>query len=213
METATVTAEILARRPELEGTVPDFVRLCEGMKAVFEAGGKLLVAGNGGSAADAQHIVAELMKSFERRRPLPDPTAGSLENLPHGKMLARHLEAGLPAISLGMNHSLTSAIGNDFEEPHLEYAQELLVLGSEGDALLAISTSGRARNILYAMVAAQAKGLFVVALTGPTPGEMGELADLTVSVPAQRTTEVQELHEVIYHGMCRALEHHFFGSV
>ena len=213
MESATVTAEMLARHPVLEGMIPDFARLCERMTAVFEGGGKLLVAGNGGSAADAQHIVAELMKSFETGRPLSDHLGSLLENLPHGKTLAQHLEAGLPAVALGMNHSLTSAIGNDFEEPHLEYAQELMVLGNEGDALLGISTSGRARNVLYAIIAAKAKGLFVAALTGPTPGEMGELADLTISVPAQRTTEVQELHEVIYHGMCRALEQHFFGSV
>jgi len=212
METATVTAEILARHPVLEGSIPEFERLCERMAFLFEAGGKLLVAGNGGSAADAQHIAAELMKSFEIKRPRSSPSELELENLPFGSTLAKHLEPGLPAIALGLNHSLTSAIGNDFEEPHLEYAQELMVLGNEGDALLGISTSGRARNVLYAMVAAKAKGLFVAALTGPTPGEMGELADLTISVPAQRTTEVQELHEVIYHGMCRALEQHFFGS-
>jgi D-sedoheptulose 7-phosphate isomerase len=212
MESATITAEMLARHPVLEGTVSDFARLCERMTAVFKGGGKLLVAGNGGSAADAQHIVAELMKSFEIGRPLSDHIGSLLENLPHGKSLAQHLEAGLPAVALGMNHSLTSAIGNDFEEPHLEYAQELMVLGNEGDALLGVSTSGRARNVLYAIVAAKAKGLFVAALTGPTPGEMGELADLTISVPGERTTEIQELHEVIYHGMCRALEHHFFGS-
>ena len=212
METSTVTSEILARHPALEGTIPDLVRLCERMTAIFEAGGKLLVAGNGGSAADAQHIVAELMKSFEAKRPLSGHTAGLLGNLPHGKKLAKNLEAGLPAIALGMNHSLTSAIGNDFEEPHLQYAQELLALGAESDALLGISTSGRARNVLYAMITAKAKGLFIAALTGPNSGEMGEVADLTITVPAQRTTEVQELHEVIYHGMCRALEHHFFGS-
>jgi D-sedoheptulose 7-phosphate isomerase len=203
---------MLARHPVLEGTIPDFARLCEEMTGVFEGGGKLLVAGNGGSVADAQHIVAELMKSFEIGRPYLGQIGSLLETLPHGKTLAQHLEAGLPAVALGMNHSLTSAIGNDFEEPHLEYAQELMVLGNEGDALLGISTSGRARNVLYAIVAAKAKGLFVAALTGPAPGEMGELADLAISVPAQRTAEVQELHEVIYHGMCRALEQHFFGS-
>ena len=212
METATVTAEILARHPVLEETIPDFEELCGKLASVFEAGGKLLVAGNGGSAADAQHIVAELMKSFEMKRPRSVESKLELEHLPHGGTLAEHLEPGMPAVALGLNHSLTSAIGNDFEEPHLEYAQELLVLANAGDAMLAISTSGRAKNVLYAMVTARAKGLFVAALTGADPGEMADLADLTLNVPATQTTEVQELHEVIYHGLCRALEQHFFAS-
>ena len=212
METATVAAEILDRHPVLEETMPEFERLCEKIASVFEAGGKLLVAGNGGSAADAQHIVAELVKSFEMKRRQSGWSQFGLEDLRHGSMLARHLEPGLPAVALGLNHSLTSAIGNDFEEPNLEYAQELSVLANEGDALLAISTSGRAKNILYTMVVARAKGLVVIALTGADPGEMAELADLTLSVPATRTAEVQELHEVIYHGLCRALEQHFFTS-
>jgi D-sedoheptulose 7-phosphate isomerase len=182
------------------------------MASIFEAGGKLLVAGNGGSAADAQHIVAELMKSFEMKRPQSGRSELQLENLPHGSTLAKHLEPGLPAVALGLNHSLTSAIGNDFETPHLEYAQELSVLGTAGDALLAISTSGRAKNVLYTIVTARAKGIFVVALTGADPGEMAQLADLTLSVPATRTAEVQELQEVIYHGLCRALEQYFFAA-
>jgi D-sedoheptulose 7-phosphate isomerase len=211
MDTADVVAEMLERHANLEGTVPAFQSLCERLAAVFEAGGKLLVAGNGGSAADAQHIVAELMKSFERKRPLANRDRALFEQLPYGDALADNLEAGLPAMTVGMNHSLTSAIGNDFQEPHLEYAQELSVLGNEGDALLGISTSGRARNVLYAMIAAKAKGLFVAVLTGEDSGEMGEIADLAVTVPSQQTTEVQELHEVVYHSLCRALEHHFFG--
>ena len=213
LKTATVAAESLERHPVLEEAIPEFERLCGKMAAIFEASGKLLVAGNGGSAADAQHIVAELMKSFEMKRTRSDLSELQLENLPYGSTLAKHLEPGLPAIALGLNHSLTSAIGNDFEEPQLEYAQELSVLANAGDALLAISTSGRAKNVLYTMVAARAKGLFVVALTGADAGEMAELADLTLSVPAPLTAEVQELHEVIYHGLCRVLEQHFFASV
>ena len=212
MEITTVTTEILDRHPVLEATIAEFERLCEKTASIFEAGGKLLVAGNGGSAADAQHIVAELMKSFEMKRTRSDLSELQLEHLPHGSTLAKHLDPGLPAVALGLNHSLTSAIGNDFGEPHLEYAQELSVLANAHDALLAISTSGRAKNILYAMVVARAQGLFVAALTGEDPDEMADLADLTLSVPATRTAEVQELHEVIYHGLCRALEQHFFGT-
>jgi D-sedoheptulose 7-phosphate isomerase len=152
------------------------------------------------------------MKSFEMKRQRSGRFENRLDDLPHGGTIAKHLEPGLPAVALGLNHSLTSAIGNDFAEPQLEYAQELSVLGNAGDALLAISTSGRAKNVLYTMVVARAKGLFVAALTGADPGEMAELADLTLMMPATRTTEVQELHEVIYHGLCRALERHFFGS-
>jgi D-sedoheptulose 7-phosphate isomerase len=198
METATVTAEILARHPLLEGKGSEFERLCEMIASVFDSGGKLFVAGNG-------------MKSFEIKRSRSGRSELDLGNLPYGSTLAQHLEPGIPAVSLGLNHSLTSAIGNDFEEPHLEYAQELSVLADAGDALLAISTSGRAKNVIYTMVVARAKGLFVAALTGADPGEMGDLADLTLSVPATRTTEIQELHEVIYHGLCRVLEQHFFS--
>ncbi|MEJ2582349.1 MAG: SIS domain-containing protein [Acidobacteriota bacterium] len=212
METGTVTAEILERNPVLGVTITEFERLCEKLASIFEAGGKLLVAGNGGSAADAQHIVAELMKSFEVERPRSRRLELELKDLPHGDTLAEHLDPGLPAIALGLNHSLTSAIGNDFEEAHLEYAQELSVLANAGDATLAISTSGRAKNVLYTMATARAKGLFVAALTGEDPGEMADLAHLTLSVPATRTAEVQEMHEVIYHGLCRVLEQHFFGS-
>jgi D-sedoheptulose 7-phosphate isomerase len=212
MDIATVTAEILDRHPVLEETILEFEQLCRKMASIFEAGGKLLVGGNGGSAADAQHIVAELMKSFEVKRPRSGRFEFELEDTPHGNTLAKHLEPGLPAIALGLNHSLTSAIGNDFEASHLEYAQELSVLANPGDALFAISTSGRAKNILYTMVTARAKGLFVVALTGADAGEMAEIADLTISVAATRTAEVQELHEVIYHGLCRVLEQHFFAA-
>jgi D-sedoheptulose 7-phosphate isomerase len=157
METATVTAEILARHPLLEGKGSEFERLCEMIASVFDSGGKLFVAGNGGSAADAQHIVAELMKSFEIKRSRSGRSELDLGNLPYGSTLAQHLEPGIPAVSLGLNHSLTSAIGNDFEEPHLEYAQELSVLADAGDALLAISTSGRAKNVIYTMVVARAR--------------------------------------------------------
>jgi D-sedoheptulose 7-phosphate isomerase len=212
MDSSYVANQLLERYPDLEETIPALLELCEKLAEVFRSGGTLFIAGNGGSAADAQHIAGELMKSFERTRPLSGELRARLEGVPEGRLLADNLEAGLPAIALGLNHSLTSAVGNDFREPHLEYAQEVSVLGARGDALLAISTSGRAANVRNAMIVARARGMFVAALTGSDPHDMEEIADLVVPVPGQGTAEVQERHEPLYHAMCRLLERQVFGD-
>lgn len=212
MHTTEVVSQMLEIQPDLTETVPDLLHLCEKLAEVFRAGGTLFVAGNGGSAADAQHIAGELMKSFERERPLAEPLRARLAELPHGQLLADNLESGLPTIALGLNHSLTSAVTNDFRAPHLEYAQELSVLGRPGDALLAISTSGHATNVRNAAVAARGRGLFVAVLTGSEPHELGEIADLVLTVPTRITAAVQERHELLYHAMCRILEDRCFGG-
>lgn len=206
MDSTGVVQQLLERQPDLGETIPTLLSLCDRLEDIFRGGGVLFVAGNGGSAADAQHIAAELMKSFERRRPVGLELRARLEGLPHGQILADNLEAGMPTITLGLNHSLTSAIGNDAEVPHLEYAQEVCVLGRASDALLAISTSGRAINVRNAVVTAKAIGMFVAVLSGADPHEMAEIADLTINVPARRTAEIQELHELLFHAMCRILE-------
>jgi D-sedoheptulose 7-phosphate isomerase len=127
-------------------------------------------------------------------------------------VLADNLEQGLRTIALGLNHSLTSAVGNDFRAPHLEYAQEVSVLGKPGDALLAISTSGRATNVRNAAIAAKAQGLFVAVLTGSQPSELGEIADLVLKVPASRTAAIQERHELLYHAITLILEGRLFSE-
>lgn len=202
--------EMVAKYPALGKTSPALLTFCEKMITLFKRGGRLFIAGNGGSAADAQHIVAELMKSFERKRPLSDKEKALFNGLPDGNKLACHLENGFPAIALGLNHSLTSAIWNDFRESHLEFAQELWVLAKKGDALLGISTSGTAKNVFYAMLTARAKGLYAVSFTGNKPNRLKEIADLALLVPSNWTAEVQQMQAIVYHTFCRILEKHFF---
>lgn len=211
MNTDLILSQLTGKSPELEGIVPTVNELGRRMIAIFDGGRKLFVAGNGGSAADAQHIVGELMKkSFVRKRQLSEGDRASFDNLPHGGLVAANLEAGLPAIALRCNQSLTSAILYDFSECHLEFAQELWVLADRKDAFIGISTSGRALNVLYAMATARAKGLYTVAFTGREPSPIGEIAETAVCVPAAEVSEIQQLHQLIYHALCKILEFHFF---
>lgn len=205
IEAFKIIEEMLDKHPALKVTQMDLLDLSNKLISIFDGGGRLFVAGNGGSAADAQHIVAEIMKSFERKQPLSVEDKALFSKLPYGKILAENLERGFPAIALGLNHSLTSAIWNDFREAYMEYAQELWILANEADAFLGISTSGNARNVLYAMVTAKAKGLFVAGLTGNDGGKMKEMADLVICVPASLTREIQEMHRIIYHALCRII--------
>ena len=199
------------KHPDLRPVIPAITELGQRLNTVFDCGGRLFVAGNGGSAADAQHIVGELMKSYQRERQLSEEEQALFNGLPEGNMLAENLETGLPALVLGLNHSLTSAIANDFTERHLEFAQELWILGEERDAFLGISTSGRARNILYAMITAKTKGMYVAALTGSRPSPISDIADLAIRAPSRETAEIQQMHEVIYHCLCGMLEEHFLA--
>jgi D-sedoheptulose 7-phosphate isomerase len=179
----------------------------------FEAGGKLLVCGNGGSAADAEHIVGELMKGFVRARPIGPDLRVKLEAVDPvmGRRLAASLQSALPAIALTGHPSLSSAFANDVD-PALVFAQQVLGYGLAGDVLLAISTSGRAVNVLHAAVAARALGLKVIALTGEGGGELAALCDLCLRVPERETWKAQELHQALYHAICLAVEAAFFAE-
>ena len=203
---------LFARCPDLRSCDRDLRRAHQALVRGYRRGGKLLVAGNGGSFADALHICGELMKSFERRRPLPKPLAAALRRQPDGALLARELEAGLPAIALGASGSLATAVINDKPEPRLFFAQECLALGRRGDVFLGISTSGNARNVLLAMGAARAAGLTVIALTGTPGGRMAERAAIAIRAPGRSTAEVQEAHVRLYHALCAALEAEFFPA-
>lgn len=176
----------------------------------FRTGGKLLICGNGGSAADAGHIAGELMKSFLLPRPLGEEERGALSHFGgDGEYLAAALQGGLPVVSLAAHSALMTAVANDTAADAI-FAQQTWVLGRPGDALLAISTSGSSRNCVLAAIAARARGMSVLALTGDGGGRLADLADVTVAVPARETFRVQEYHLPVYHALCAAVEADFF---
>lgn len=194
------------KNPNLNCAVEDLVRAYRAINHCFEKGRTLYLCGNGGSFADAFHISAELMKSFKRKRPIPIYKRKRFEGLPHGKLLSEGLDEGLRAVVLGANHSLSSAVENDNPTRNMAFAQELYALAQQGDILLGISTSGNAENVFYASVTAKALGLTVIALTGEKGGRIGETSDIAIKAPATETSQVQQMHTIIYHTLCEMLE-------
>jgi len=182
------------------------------MEQSFETGGKLLIGGNGGSAADAEHIVGELMKGFIKKRPLPDTLISKMRTYDsiRGPKLGASLQCALPAIAITGHTGLTTAFSNDVD-PKMAFAQQVLGYGKAGDVLLAISTSGNAENLMYAAVTAKAIGARVVALTGKDGGKLARISDVSIIAPEKETYEIQELHLPIYHALCLQLEDHFFS--
>ena len=183
----------------------------------YRAGGKLLLCGNGGSAADCDHIAGELLKGFLSHRPLSEEDCLALaESLPDGEadpdlyLLAGQLQGGLPAVSLPAQTAALTAVCND-TDPALIFAQLTWALGQAGDTLVCLSTSGNSRNVVLAAKAAKTKGLRVLALTGENDSKLSELSDVTVQVPAHDTYRVQEYHLPVYHYLCAAVEEAFFG--
>jgi D-sedoheptulose 7-phosphate isomerase len=203
--------ELVARYPALGACRPGVEAAFALIARSFEAGGKLLTCGNGGSAADADHIVGELMKGFRRaRRPAGEmATRLAAADRELGPRLAARLQLGLPAVNLAAGMALPTAFAND-EDPALVFAQQVLGLGLPKDVLLGISTSGNAANVIAALVTARAVGMATVGLTGASGGGMRGRCDVLVAVPASRTFEVQELHLPVYHCLCAMLEDRFF---
>jgi phosphoheptose isomerase len=182
------------------------------LKRCFTTGGTLYLAGNGGSMADALHISTELDKAFKQRRPIPTSHRQRLLTLPGGEELAGCLQSGLRSVVLGNNPALASSIENDFSKPYLGYAQELYALGRAGDVFLGISTSGNAKNILYAVQTARLLNMTSLALTGESGGLLSAQADIVLHAPAVETPSVQEWHIHIYHCLCEMLEAQIFTS-
>jgi len=178
------------------------------LAAAYRSGNKLLVCGNGGSAADSEHMVGELMKGFLKRRPISVEDAAKLEAV-GGKEIASRLEGALPAIALPSQMSLLTATAND-NDYDLTFAQQVYGLGRPGDALIAISTSGRSKNVCNAVIVAKAFGLKSIALTGQSGGELATLADIAIKVPSDNVAEIQELHLPVYHWLSTELEAAFF---
>ena len=204
---------LVDRYPALEEVKGDLLRAYEVMADCYANGGKLLVAGNGGSAADAEHIVGELMKGFEKPRKLKKRYAEKLiaVNAELGAVLVENLQGALPAIALDGHFSLITAYMNDCE-PLLCFAQQMNGYGQKGDVFLGISTSGNSKNVLYAATVAKAKGIKVIGLTGAKNSKLEEIADVCVKAPQTRTYMIQEYHLAIYHCWCLMLEEYFFGE-
>lgn len=182
------------------------------LRNCFEKGGKLLICGNGGSAADALHIAGELMKAFIIPRKTDPVFNSALEDQypADADYLLEHLEGALPAIPLVENASVSTAIQNDTASD-MVFAQQVYGLGKENDVLLGISTSGNSRNVVYAAEVARARGMHVITLTGKAPNRLEKLSDCQIAVDEKETFLVQELHLPVYHALCLMLENHFFA--
>jgi D-sedoheptulose 7-phosphate isomerase len=197
--------KLLQRCPQLAGCLPDVERVFAIMRGCFQNGGKLLLCGNGGSAADAEHWAGELLKGFGQKRPV---SQFEKQGLP--EKLGLKLQGALPAIPLTGFVSLSTAFANDVD-PELLFAQLVWGLGRPKDVLVGISTSGNARNVCAAMEVAKARGLYRVGLSGRTGGYLNPLCDVCIKVPADETYLIQELHLPIYHCLSLMLEDEFFG--
>ena len=204
----TRLSSLFERYPTLQSCEGELRAAFDLLVAVYRNGNKLLVCGNGGSAADSEHIVAELMKGFLKHRPLPAADLAKLEAV-RGKEIARRLQGTLAAISLPSQVSLLTATANDGDYD-LTFAQQVYGLGRAGDALLAISTSGKSKNVCNAVIVAKAFGLKSIALTGKSGGDLAPLADVAIKVPSDNVVEIQELHLPVYHWLSTELEAEFF---
>lgn len=204
---------LVERYPKLENVKQDIVDAYLVMEECYEHDGKLLIAGNGGSAADSEHIAGELMKRFKTPRPVPAEFAKKLKEIDsvRGEGLAKNLERGLMAVPLVAHEALTTAYINDVDGLGV-FAQQLYGFGRPGDVFLGISTSGNSKNVMSATVVARALGIKVIGLTGAKGGELAEIADVAIKVPETETYMIQELHLPVYHCLCLMLEDRFFGK-
>ena len=204
--------QVCERYPALSDLRSRISDAAEMIIGCYNKGGKLLICGNGGSSADADHLAAELMKSFESVRPLEESFKDRLYEISgiRGKYLAAKLEHSLPAISLSSNTALTTAVSNDID-PSLVFAQQIIGYGNENDLLIGISTSGNSQNIVDACITARALNINVIGITGKTGGKMKQYCDVLVNVPETRTAMVQELHLPVLHTICRMIENHFYS--
>lgn len=205
---------LVERYPQLSCIANDLYSCYSIITDCYKKGGKLLIAGNGGSAADAEHIVGELMKGFKLQRKVDEAFASRLCDLNEelGSVLAQNLQGALPAIALDGHPALSTAYMNDCE-PLLCFAQQVNGYGKEGDVFLGISTSGNSKNILYAALTAHAKGMKVIGLTGANNCKLEQMSDVCIKVPETETYMIQELHLPVYHCLCLMLENELFYNI
>lgn len=204
--------ELICRYPALRAVRQSIIDAYLLLEDTYTHGGKLLIAGNGGSAADAEHIAGELMKRFKTPRPVSPELSDKLKAIDpeRGAKLAKNLECSLMAIPLVAHEALTTAYINDVDGLGV-FAQQLFGYGRPGDTFLGISTSGNSENILNAAVVAKALGIRIIALTGQSGGKLAPMADVAIKAPETETYMIQELHLPIYHCLCLMLEERFFS--
>ena len=203
---------LLANYPQLAVCRDDIWNACEVMATCYRQGGLLMTCGNGGSAADAEHVTGELMKGFKYPRPISGEQRAALEAVfpdGEGAYLADHLQQGIPCISLVSQVSLSTAFANDVAAD-MAFAQQVFVYGCPGDALIGFSTSGNAKNVVNACATAKAFGMKTIGMTGEHGGKLREICDVTICVPESETYHVQEYHLPVYHTLCAMLEENFF---
>jgi len=203
--------QLIQRYPSLEIVKTEISAAFDIFTNSYANGGKLLIAGNGGSASDAEHIAGELMKTFAKKRNLPESFIADIKNVDAeiADYLIPRMQPGLPTIALSGHASLNTACINDIDG-NITFAQQVYGYGKETDVLLAISTSGNSKNVLYAAAVAKAKKLKIIALSGGSGGALKKIADVSIIVPETETYKVQELHLPVYHCLCQMLENHFF---
>ena len=204
---------LIERFPRLSANRQEVIDAFFVLEDCYKHDGKLLIAGNGGSAADSEHIAGELMKRFKTPRPVEPHFAKKLIEIDpvRGADLANNLERGLMAIPLVAHEALSTAYINDVDGLGV-FAQQLFGFGRPGDVFLGISTSGNSKNVLSATVVARAMGIKVIALTGANGGELAQVADVSIKVQETETYMIQELHLPVYHCLCLMLEERFFGN-
>lgn len=203
--------ELIERYPALAICEKDIRAAASAIIDSYKAGGKLIVAGNGGSAADSDHITGELLKSFVKKRKPEQKFLDALSAIDSdtGSYLSDKLQGSLPAIALTNNSALMTASLNDVDGNVL-FAQQVMGFGKKGDVFLGISTSGNSKDVIYALAVAKALGVKTVALTGKTGGKCKELADISIVVPENETFKIQEFHLPVYHALCLTIEEYFW---
>lgn len=207
--TIQIIDNLMRRYPELLSCpVQEAV---ESIIGCYKRKNKVLICGNGGSAADSLHIVGELMKGFRIRRKLSNKKQEKIKELfpDTAQYLIDNLQIALPAISLVSETALSTAYAND-QAPDLTFAQQILGYGNAGDVLIAISTSGNSKNVIYAAQIAKVQGLKVISLTGSKGGKLKDFSDILINVPSDETFIVQEYHLPVYHALCAAVENEMF---
>lgn len=208
--TEKILNELQERYPILQPCRADIENAFRILQECFERGGRVFICGNGGSASDCEHIVGELLKSFKKSRPIDCEVDRKLQELGEdGEYLRKTLEGALPACSLISQTGVMTAFAND-RAWDATFAQEVYGLGSTGDCLIALSTSGNSRNCVYAALTAKAKSMRTIAMTGAGGGRLLQISDCTICAPETETYKVQELHLPIYHCLCAMLEEEFF---
>ena len=204
--------KLITKYPELQTCLPEVEAAYRLIKGCYEADGTLLLCGNGGSAADCEHVVGELMKGYLQKRPVPADVRAALQaqDAASADTLADHLQGALRAISLVSQTALITAYANDVAADMM-FAQQVYGYGRPGDVLIGISTSGNSRNVLNALRVARARGVKTIGVTGQSGGQMKGLCDIAICVPWTETTDIQERHLAIYHALCAQIEEDFFG--